>query len=386
MVANLRIAPVPLRIGELLAQTALRAARRPALQADGRTWTYAELAACIRATRDDLRRLGVAPGDRIVIAGANSVQEVSLLFAASDLGAWPALVSGRLAPAQLDAIIDHCDPLLALFVDTQAETSAHAARRRAAAVPFSALDGVHAERRAVLPESPSEHDIAAMVCTSGTTGTPKVAMLSHGNLVFIALTQRQLRGYDETDKTYCPLPLSHIGALGILMCVIAAGACLYLEPRFLPANLARAIRDDGISVVPGLPPLHTKFLEWVAQHPGEFTRGRARLVTTSSSPLHAPVKRAVEDLYGCPLQNAYGLTEATGVVFQAEADRWRDDTSVGRPIPGVSVRIAADGRIATSGNRGEIQVRGRMSSRDISATRRPRAPLSRTTAGCGAAT
>jgi acyl-CoA synthetase (AMP-forming)/AMP-acid ligase II len=183
-------------------------------------------------------------------------------------------------------------------------------------------------------------------------------MLSHRNLVFLALTQQQCRRYTEQDRTYCPLPLAHVGALSILLCVVAAGACLQLEPRFLPAQLARAIRQDGISVVPGLPPLHRKFVEWVAENPQDFERGRVRLVTTSSSPLSGALKRQVEALYGCPLQNSYGSTES-GIVFQTEVDRWRDDTSVGAALPGVSVRIAdVEGNEVRPGVRGEILVRG----------------------------
>ena len=156
-----------------------------------------------------------------------------------------------------------------------------------------------------------------------------------------------------------PLPISHVGALGILLCVTAAGACLYLAERFVPADLAAAIREENVSVVPGLPPLHVKFLEWAMANPRAFDKDRVRLVTTSSSPLHASVKRAVERLYGCPLQNAYGLSEATGVVFQVEVAQWREDVSVGPPIPGVSVRIArGDGSSVPPGETGEILVRG----------------------------
>ena len=236
--------------------------------------------------------------------------------------------------------------------------------RSAETIAFAALSDVWCERNAATPapepraERPGD-DVAALIYTSGSTGVPKAVMLSHRNLVFIALTQVRLRRYTELDKTYCPLPISHVGALGILLCVTAAGACLYLAERFVPADLAAAIREENVSVVPGLPPLHVKFLEWAMANPRAFDKDRVRLVTTSSSPLHASVKRAVERLYGCPLQNAYGLSEATGVVFQVEAAQWREDVSVGPPIPGVSVRIArGDGSSVPPGETGEILVHG----------------------------
>jgi acyl-CoA synthetase (AMP-forming)/AMP-acid ligase II len=352
------------RIDELLRRTAARFPARPALETRDRTLTYRELEACVDATCDDLHGLGVRSGQRVLVVGANSVYEVALLFALCRIGAWPVLVSGRVAPAQLDAVIAHSEPHLVLYVCAQLEVLDLGVRRGAVWTPFQELEEIRVCVRSLrsAPEAKAAQardDVAAMIYTSGTTSAPKAAMLSHANLLFIALTQQQLRRYTENDKTYCALPLAHIGALGILLCVVAAGACLHLMPRFVPSELAMAIRRDGVTVVPGLPPLHVKFLDWVAANPAKFERGRVRLVTTSSSPLHVPVKRAVEALYGCPLQNAYGLTEASGVVFQMDVDQLRDDTSAGRTIPGVSVRIAGpDGAVLPAGVSGEILVRG----------------------------
>ncbi len=332
------------RIDELLMRTAERFGARPAIETPGSTFTYRELAKCVDVTCDDLRALGVSAAQRVLVIGANSVHDVALLFALSRIGAWPVLVSARVAPAQLDAIVAHCEPYLALYACVQPEAVDHAARRGATAARFRELDAIRVAVGSPRPDVDAEpawpaDRVAALIYTSGTTSAPKAAMLSHANLLYIAFTQRLLRRYSEHDKTYCPLPLAHIGALGILLCVVAAGACMHLTPRFVPRELAAAIRRNGISVVPGLPPLHVKFLDWVNDNRSQFERGRVRLVTTSSSPLHLPVKHAVEALYGCALQNAYGLTEASGVVFQVEAGERRDDTSVGRPIPGVSVRI-----------------------------------------------
>jgi acyl-CoA synthetase (AMP-forming)/AMP-acid ligase II len=351
-------------IGDLLARSAALFPDRPALQTHRQSLSYRELAEVVRATTQDLRRQGLGRGDRILIVGTNGVRDVALLFALTTLGAWPVLVSARIAPLQLDAIIRHCEPRVVLFVGEEQDDARRLALLRSAeAIPFSAFSDVWCERYVATPEAvpPTERDadVAALIYTSGSTGTPKAVMLSHRNLVYIALTQQRLRRYTQLDKTYCPLPIAHVGALGILMCVTAAGACLYLAERFVPAELAAAIRAANVTVVPGLPPLHVKFLEWATANSQAFDKSGVRLVTTSSSPLHEPVKRAVERLYGCPLQNAYGLSEATGVVFQVEAGQWRDDVSVGPPIPGVSVRIAtANGSDAPPGEPGEILVRG----------------------------
>jgi acyl-CoA synthetase (AMP-forming)/AMP-acid ligase II len=351
-------------IGELLARAAARFPLRPAIQTEAGVSTYAQLKRSVDATVDDLRRLGALRGDRVIVVGGNTLGEVALLFALNELGCWPLLLNSRLAPQQLAALIEHCTPRLTLFVGSQAETLAHAARHDAGAHSFTSLDAIRVARAAApTAREPSaavpDLNVAAMICTSGTTGTPKIAMLSHRYLLFAALTQRRVRRYTHEDKTYCPLPLSHVAALGFLLCVVASGACLYLRQRFVPGDLARAIRVDGITVVPGLPPLHRKFVEWVAENPGEFSRGRVRLVTTSSSPLDDSLKRSVEELYGCMFQNAYGSTE-TGLVFQVDVDHPRVDTSVGRAVPGVDVRLVdSAGRDVPVGEPGEILVRGR---------------------------
>jgi acyl-CoA synthetase (AMP-forming)/AMP-acid ligase II len=352
----------PNRIVDFLTRSAAQFPDRAALEFRGQTFTYSDLARRVDATRQDLEGRDVVAGDRLAIVGTNSPQEVALLFAASAMGAWPVLLSARLAPAQLDAILRHCEPRVSLYVGAERSIARdHAVRRGAKPMSLSALNDVCGEQSSSRPEprAPrSENDVAALIYTSGTTGVPKAAMLSHRNLVFIGLTQRRMRGYTEHDKTYCPLPLSHTGGLTVLLSVTAAGACLRLEEKFTPADLAAAIRSGGVTVVPGLPPLHVKFVEWAAAHPAEFDRGRVRLVTTSSSALHEPVKRAVEALYGCALQNSYGQTEA-GIIFQIEANEWRDDTSVGRPTPGLDVRIVDDqGRSVPRGRIGEIQLRG----------------------------
>ena len=346
----------PDRIHELLSQSAKHFPDRPALQFGATQLTYADLDDLVRSAASELSGFGVRSGDRVVSIGRNRIEDVVLLHALSHIGAWPVLTSARAAAAQLEQIVSHCAPRLVVASDAVPIPVA------GRAVHFSSIDVVGILNEGVEPPELSaldrKDDVAAVLYTSGSTGAPKAAMLSHENLVYIGTTQRTLRQYSATDKTFCPLPIAHVGALGISMCLIASGACLYLAERFRPDTLAAAILEQGVTVVPGLPPLHVKFMDWVRENPGRFEAGAVRLVTTSSSALHSEVKQAVEDLYGCPLQNAYGLTEASGVIFQVRLDQLRDDVSVGPALPDVEARIAdADGPLGP-GEHGEIQARG----------------------------
>ena len=328
--------------------------------------TYGDLARDVAAACEGLRALGVGAGDRVLVAFENCAEAIVLVFAIGRLGAWPVVASSRFAPAELDAIARHCEPRLALFLSSSAANAEeHARRRGARRTTLGALGELHVER---LPGDPAPEPapahprdgVAAMIYTSGTTGAPKAAMISHANALFIGGSQVVMRRYTEADKVWCVVPLSHAGALASIMTtVFAAGGAIHLEQRFAPAGLARALREDGITVVPGVPALHAKFVEWARANPGAVQAASLRLVTSASSPLPASVKADAEAVYGLTMQNGYGLTESAAVISQTRLDDPRPDTSVGRPLPGVRVRLATpDGAEAAAGDVGEVEVRG----------------------------
>jgi acyl-CoA synthetase (AMP-forming)/AMP-acid ligase II len=357
------------RIGEILSHGAALFPERPALseeQQNWTLWTYAGLRRAVDEAAQALAALGARAGDRVLLVAENCAEMVALFFAASELDAWPVLASARLAPAEIDAIAAHCEPRLALFLSVKSvEAAAHARRRGAVLTDFGRLGQIEVDRISGEPvcEPPPvriEDGVAAMIYTSGTTGTPKAAMLSHANLLYIGFTQAEQRRYTPGDKLYCVLPLAHIGGLSsILMGIFTAGACVCLAQRFSPAELGRALREQGITVVAGVPTLHVKFCEWARSNPELYAAPRLRIVTCASSPLDPAVKADVEALYGLPLQNGYGLTETAAVVCQTRLDEPRGDTSVGKALPGVSVRFVDEaGGDLPQGAVGEILVLG----------------------------
>lgn len=350
----------------LVARGAERHASRPAIVDRGRVRTYAELEREVAATCEHLRALRVGAGDRVLVAFENCAEAIVLVLAIGRLGAWPVVASSRFAPAEIDAIARHCEPRLALFLSSSAANAEeHALRRGAKRVALDPIGALHVER---LPGEPAPEPsparpgdgVAAMIYTSGTTGAPKAAMITHANALFVGRTQVVMRRYTEDDKVWCVVPLSHAGALAsILTSVLAAGGAIQLEQRFAPAGLARALRDDGITVVPGVPALHAKFVEWARANLGALEAPRLRMVTSASSPLPLSVKHGAEAVFGMPMQNGYGLTETAAVVSQTRLDDPRPDVSVGRPLPGVRVRLGtSEGAEVAPGDVGEVQVRG----------------------------
>ncbi len=354
------------RIVDVVDRGAARFADRPALRDGDRVLTYDDLARRVEATSASLAALGVRAGDRVIVVAENDAEAIVLLFAIGRLDGWPLLAAARLGAREIDTLATLCEPRLVLYLSARSDAAAgHAARRGGSAILVDPLGPMHVERAPGDPVSepppgrPGD-GVAAMICTSGTTGAPKAAILTHANVLFIAQAQAAARRYAPDDRVYLALPIAYAGALAsITMSTLVAGGCVCLAQRFAPEDLARAMREDGITVVPGVPALHARFVAWARAHPGAFAAPRVRMVTSASSPLDAEVKADVEALYGLPLQNGYGLTETTAVVCQTRLDDRRADTSVGRPLAGVRTRLVdAAGQDVAPGETGEIQVRG----------------------------
>ena len=186
-------------------------------------------------------------------------------------------------------------------------------------------------------------------------------MLTHRNLLFVAGVSSRLRGLVPQDRAWGVLPISHVyGLTSVLLGTLCAGACLQLVPRFTPASMLAAIRDDGLTIVQGVPAMYARLLALAGN--GDHTGPVApalRFCYAGGAPLDPALKRAVEALFGLPLHNGYGLTESAPTVSQTRLDAPRDDTSVGVPIPGVAVRLVTqDGVDVAPGDAGELWVQG----------------------------
>jgi len=320
-------ATLPPRICDILPR---HPAHAPALVGGGRTWTYGDLRREVERRADWLRGLGVRAGDRVMLVSENCALQVALLFAIARLDASSVNVNARLSEGELAAIRAHCTPRRVI----------HAASDDVTAGAFDAN---------AIPE-PVRTDgaqIAALVYTTGTTGDPKGVMLSHANLLFVAATSSRLRGLVPSDNAAGVLPISHVyGLTSVMLGTLYAGACLHLAPRFDAASLLEKIRAGELSIVQGVPAMYARLLALAGPAP---VASRLRFCYAGGSPLDPELKRAVEALFGLPLHNGYGLTESAPTVCQTRLDAPRADTSVGHPIPGVAVRIEANGELWVRG-------------------------------------
>jgi long-chain acyl-CoA synthetase len=357
--------PQPTSVADLVAAAAGRFGRRPALLEDrdgGRRLTWADLEAAVARAAGVLRARGVRPGDAVLVALPNS--------AAYAIAAWGVLRAGGvvvpanpaytvrelthlLADASVRAAV--ADPLLAGRVR---KASLQAAAGGAAATVLEPADLAAAEAVAVAAGDATAPDDAAVICyTSGTTGRPKGAVLTHGNLLanLAAFGDLERLTLTSEDVVLGVLPFFHVFGLNVVLNAAArAGAAVVAIDRFSPSGSLETMRRHGVTVAYGAPPV---FAAWAAAADAPVPSLRAAVSGADSLPVRTFA--AFGDRYGLEIYEGYGLTETAPVLTStAVSPRVRAGT-VGHPVPSVEVRvIGPEGTPAPTGEVGEIAARG----------------------------
>jgi long-chain acyl-CoA synthetase len=204
----------------------------------------------------------------------------------------------------------------------------------------------------------AEDDTAVILYTSGTTGKPKGAELTHANLHRNATVSRSLFDFDENDTLLGALPLFH--SFGQTCCMNAAagiGACLTMIPRFDPAKALEILERDKVTAFSGVPTMYNAMLH----HPDRESRDTSTLKLCSSggSAMPEEVMRAFEEAFGCKILEGYGLSETSPVASFNHPDKERKPGSIGTPIEGVEMKVIDDeGNDVEQGEVGEIAIRG----------------------------
>jgi long-chain acyl-CoA synthetase len=356
----------PRKIGDLAARGAARFGDAPALVESARTLSYRDLAAAVDETGALLAKLGVRPGDRVLIVNENCAAVLVLTLAAARCDAWPIPINARLSPREIDTVRAHCTPRRSFFTSAVSrDASEHAARLGGELLSLSGVGevAVSPSDASAVTEPVSDDpaaQVAAMLYTTGTTGAPKGVMLSHRNVLFAAVSGATLRRLGPTDRVYVVLPVSHIfGLASVSMSGLLAGVALHLVPRFTAEDLTRALGEDGISVLAGVPAMHARLIDHVRRSGRPLAAPRLRFIYAGGAPLDAQLKADAEALYGQPVHNGYGLTETSPTISCTRLDAPRADLSVGPPVPDIETRIMeSTGRVAASGEVGELHVRG----------------------------
>ncbi|MGO9960477.1 MAG: long-chain-fatty-acid--CoA ligase [Solirubrobacteraceae bacterium] len=209
----------------------------------------------------------------------------------------------------------------------------------------------------VSPKGP--HDTAVILYTSGTTGTPKGAQLTHANLGRnVEVTVRTLLEIGPGDVVLGALPLFHaFGQTCALNAAVEAAATLTLVPRFSPQAVLETIERDRVTVFLGVPTMYAALLGYADRH--RYDVRSLRCCISGGAALPVEVLRGFEREFECVILEGYGLSETSPVACFNHPDRERTPGSIGTPIEGVQMRLVDDDRREVApGEVGEIAIRG----------------------------
>jgi fatty-acyl-CoA synthase len=369
-------------IGANFARTAREHADREALVevATGRRWTYAELDRDVDALARALIAAGIAKGDRVGIWSPNCAEWTLVQYATAKVGAVLVNVNPAYRTHELAYVLNQSG-LRMLVSATEFKTSdyramvgevrhdAHSLERvvflgtadwadlleQGHGLPDDAVD----QRMATL----SNGDPINIQYTSGTTGFPKGATLSHRNILNNGFFTTELIGFTERDRLCIPVPFYHCFGMvmGNLGCTTHGAAMVIPAPGFDAGTTLQAVQDERCTAVYGVPTMfiamqsHPRFADFDLSHL------RTGVMAGSICPVEV-MKRCIDDMHMAEVSIAYGMTETSPVSCQTRSDDDLDrrTATIGRVHPHVEVKVVdpATGETVERGGAGELCTRG----------------------------
>ncbi len=385
----------PRSLGTSFLAAAQQHAQKPALFFEGQSISYGDLARQSEGFALALRLYGIQPGERVALllpnfphflpayfgtlrAGAIALPmnptyrppEIRHIF--SDAAVTAAIVWSEIVPLVQQALDGtQLRLIVSVTLPTGEEGSSgnpSSAGPASSQLPIEVLSFEHflgeaaavsAQGKAALSSDAEPHpdDVAVILYTSGTTGKPKGAMLTHQNLLSNAQAVIHLAELDSGDVLMSILPLFH--SFGSTVCMVApllAGAQVVLVPKFDPRRLLSTIQQHNVTLLAGVPSMYALLLRTpvAAQDISSL-----RLCVSGGAALPGEVLRAFKDKFGIPLIEGYGLTETSPVATFNPPKGVQKAGSIGIPLPGVEVQVHdRGGNPVPPEEIGEIVVRG----------------------------
>jgi acyl-CoA synthetase (AMP-forming)/AMP-acid ligase II len=349
-------------------QARLRGEKTAVVTDVGEAISYAALDDRSRRFAAFLRSRSVAPGERVAILLQNVPEFVVAYFGAISAGCVAVPVNYRLSPPEVAYILSDC---AASVVVTTSEQFGKVAGQEGVrgvgnwllsdggekgALPF----GMALESVPVNTPAPADlDDVAVLLYTSGTTGFPKGAMLSHRNTLFNVASCRATLGYREDDVGLVSLPLFHVTGLNSqLVALLSCGATLVLQKEYdtkTALELISRYRATALFFVPAIYKLFT-----LREDIDRFDLSSVRVAAYGGAPMAPETIQAVRKIFSARLHNCYGLTECSslGTVLPSGLALERSE-SVGLPAPGTRAEVRGpDGGTLPPGEPGELYLSG----------------------------
>jgi long-chain acyl-CoA synthetase len=353
-------------LSSLLDETAAGHPDQPAIRMDDLVLTYSQLRDAAGRMSVLLASLGVEPGDRVGLMLPNVPGFPIAFYGAQVAGAIVVPMNPLLKEREVSYYLgDSGAKALVAWHAFAGEAAKGAADAGAQMITAETPDlgGLLESMSPAYGTAPGAgrqaDDDAVILYTSGTTGRPKGAELTHAGLVTNAtLTARNLIKAGPDDVIMGCLPLFHVFGLTCgLNAAVATAATLTLLPRFDPAKALDIIARDGVTIFEGVPTMYAAML-----HLPDADSARTatlRVCVSGGASLPAQILRGFEEKFGCVILEGYGLSETSPVASFNHPDKVRKPGSIGTPIEGVQMRLIDDNwQTVPDGEIGEIAIRG----------------------------
>lgn len=356
-----------MNIALLLEMAAETAADRVGLVCDGKRWTYGELLAAARGAVQLIRESGA---EHVALLDESSEAAAIALFGAALSGVPYCPLNYRLADADLTGLLDRIAPALIIGDVDRVEKLSGGKGHTA----FSRGDFVAAAQAADVPEDAdydSGEGIAIQLFTSGTTGSPKAAILRHSNLVSYILGTVEFASADKSDGVLVVVPPYHIAGISALLSSTYAMRRIVMLPSFEPEAWLDLAGQEKVTNAFVVPTMMARIIECLEKGTScDLSSLRAVAYGGGKMPLEI-IQKALAMFPATGFTNSYGLTETSSTIALLGPDEHRDAlasddpkicarlTSLGQPLPTVEIEIRDDdGNALPPGQAGEIYVRG----------------------------
>lgn len=329
-----------------------------ALREGERSWTFSSLRSAVRGAADELSRRGVRRGDRVLVVVPTSAEFVLAYYGMLALGATAVTVNPLCTPRELAHFIDDagCTHVVAWHEGTDATLTAAAA---AGLDPWVLEPGCIPADGTSEPVPVGTDDIAVLLYTSGTTGAPKGAALTHANLLACGAGLAAALDVSADDRMGTALPLFHVfGQAAVMSTVYTVGGSLSLQRPFDAEGLLRMAADQQLTAVAGVPTMWNAMLH-ADTDVTAADLSSLRLACSGGAALPLEVSRAFKERFGALVLDGYGLSETTGAATFNRAIHPRKEMSVGRALDGCRLAILDDDRRELPrGETGEVAISG----------------------------
>src|SRR3954471_21883194 len=350
-------------LASILTETAERRPDHIAIKLDDFELNYQLLNEATARVAGLLKSKGIEPGDRVGIMLPNVPHFPVVFYGALRAGAVVVPMNVLLKPREVGFYLKDPEAKLVFAWHDFAE----AAEQGASDAGAEAILVKPGEFEQMLFEQEADHgmadrsgdDTAVILYTSGTTGTPKGAELTHDNLLGnVETILSTLIEMQPDDVVLGALPFFHVFGLTCgLNSTIKAGGTLTLIPRFDPDHALEIIERDKVTIFEGVPTMYVAML-----HSGKADSADAsslRLCVSGGSAMPGEVLRAFEEKFGCKILEGYGLSETSPVASFNHPDKEREVGAIGTPISGVEMRVVDEnGKDVEQGEVGEIAIKG----------------------------